>query len=125
MNCKEDIPVIELGVLSPITQTWNPVEKRWTFSLEGAIREINGGECVIERIWCEWSVNYFRGPNVSGMITEREGVRIVAHGIFMFQMEGHIHDERELEIIVFAEGHDANGKKIYTEEDTWSEYIHP
>jgi hypothetical protein len=123
--CNQRRAVIELGVLSPITQTWNSAENRWEFSFEGAIREINGVECAIERIWCDWSVNYWRGTNASGTITETEGGRIVAHGIFMFHMEGHIHDERELEIIVFAEGHDAKGNKIYAEEDTWSDYIYP
>ena len=119
------IAILEMGVFQPITQIWNPGENRWEVSLDGEISEKNGGGCTIERIWCDWSWRYQIGGEYSGLIAESTGGNLSGHGSFRFHLEGYIFDERELEVIVFAETYDNNGNRRRLEVNTVSEYIYP
>jgi hypothetical protein len=114
-----------MGVQQPVTQIWNPAEQRWEVSLDGVIVEKNGGDCTIERIWCDWSWRYQVGGDFSGLISETAGGNLSGHGSFYFHLEGYIYDERELEVIVYAETIDNNRKHLQLEVNTTSEYIYP
>ena len=115
--------ILEMIVWQPVTQTWNPVEQRWEVSLEGEIVEKNGGSATIERIWCDWSWEYQIGEGYSGLIAESAGGHLPGHDNFSFHLEGYIYDERELQIIVYADTYDKEGKYLQLVVDTVSEYF--
>lgn len=124
-NACSKTAILEMGVQQPVTQIWNPAEQRWEVSLDGEIYEKNGGSCTIERIWCDWSWRYQIGNGYSGLISEGTGGNLSGHGSFRFHLEGYIYDERELEVIVYAETIDNNGNHLRLEVNTVSEYIYP
>ena len=117
--------VLELIVWQPVTQTWNPTEQRWEVTLEGGIVEKNGGSATIERIWCEWSWEYQIGGGYSGLIAETTGGQLRGHDNLSFHLEGYIEDERELQVIVFADTYDNEGRYLQLLVDTVSEHIYP
>ena len=117
--------VLELIVWQPVTQTWNPAEQRWEVSLDGEIVEKNGGSATIDRIWCDWSWEYQIGEDYSGLIAETAGGYLSGHDTFSFHLEGYIYDERELQVIVFADTYDREGRYLQLLVDTVSEHIYP
>ena len=118
-------PVLELIVWQPVTQTWNPAEQRWDVSLDGEIVEKNGASVTVERIWCDWSWEYQIGEGYSGLIAETSGGHLPGHDSFSFHLEGYINDERELQVIVYADTYDKDGKHTQLIADAVSEHIYP